>query len=57
MRLSAVHAVPFPVQRPAPSAAAGSGSKPKMTVINTNISALTAHNAQRSVNNMVRLAM
>jgi hypothetical protein len=27
-----------------------------MTVINTNISALTAHYAQRSVNNMVRLA-
>jgi len=26
-------------------------------MINTNISALTARNAQRSVNNMVRLAM
>ena len=28
-----------------------------MTVINTKISALTAHNEQRSVNNMVRLAI
>jgi hypothetical protein len=33
------------VQRPAPSAAAGSGSKPKKAMIYTKISVMTAHNA------------